>query len=161
MNRRTQDLLDMLYAMVRDAWKLPLGNDKCVVEQEKVMDLLDEIKASLPGELEEAARLVDGRAEFIAAARREAEQMKKSAEEQAARMIDEQEIVRAANARASAMLAEAESKSRELRRVANEYADDALRRTEEAIGEAMEEVRSNRAKFRAVSAAVRKEEDAQ
>ena len=35
--------------------------------------------------------------------------------------------------------------------MANEYTDDALRRTEEAIQQALEEVRESRARFRAVS----------
>ena len=35
--------------------------------------------------------------------------------------------------------------------VANEYTDDALRRTEEAIQMALEEIRESRARFRAVS----------
>jgi len=43
------------------------------------------------------------------------------------------------------------SKSNELRRVANEYADDTLRRTEEAISAALNEVRQSRSRFQAIS----------
>ena len=153
MEQRVNELLDMLYQMVQEAWGLPLGADKCVVERDKVLDLLDEIKAQLPGELEDARRIVASRAEYAANAKREADNIRKNAETYANQLVNQEEITRVARERANAMLAEAENKSTELRRVANEYADDALRRTEEAIGEALNEVRQSRAKFRSVSAA--------
>ena len=46
----------------------------------------------------------------------------------------------------------AEDRSREMYRVANEYTEDALRRTEEAIQMALEEVKQSRVRFRAASA---------
>ena len=153
MEQRVNELLDMLYQMVQEAWGLPLGADKCVVERDKVLDLLDEIKAQLPGELEDARRIVASRAEYASNAKREADNIRKNAETYANQLVNQEEITRVARERANAMLAEAENKSAELRRVANEYADDALRRTEEAIGEALNEVRQSRAKFRSVSAA--------
>ena len=136
------------------AWGLPLGAEKCVIERDKVLDLLDEIKAQFPTELAEAKRLVAARSEFIANAKREAESIRKVAEEHARQMIDEQEIIRSARAKSNEMIATAEAKSSELRRVANEYADDALKRTEEAIEEALNEVRHSRANFRSVSASM-------
>jgi hypothetical protein len=72
------ELIEMLYNMVSDAWGLPLGAEKCVIERDKVLDLLDEIKAQLPTELAEAKRLVNARAEFIANAKKEADTIKKS-----------------------------------------------------------------------------------
>ena len=38
-----EEILTTLYEMVQDAWSLPLGADKCVLERDKVLDLLDEI----------------------------------------------------------------------------------------------------------------------
>ena len=66
-------------------------------------------------------------------------------------MVDEQEIVRASRTRSNELISNADAKSRELRRVANAYADDALRRTEEAITAALDEVRQSRARFRNVT----------
>lgn len=152
MGNSVQELLEMLYTMVSEAWGLPLGAEKCVIERDKVLDLLDEIKAQLPAELAEAKRLVSARSEFVANAKREAESIRKMAEERARQMIDEQEVVKAAKAKSTEMVSMAEARSAELRRVANEYADDALKRTEEAITEALNEVRQSRSKFRNVSA---------
>lgn len=153
MGNGVQELIDMLYSMVKEAWGLPLGAEKCVIERDKVLDLLDEIKAQFPTELAEAKRLVAARNEFIANAKREAESIRKVAEDRARQLVDEQEVVRVAKAKSNSMLTAAETKSVELRKVANEYADDALRRTEEAIAEALDEVRQSRSRFRSVSSA--------
>ena len=49
-----EETITTLYEMVQDAWSLPLGAEKCVVERDKVLDLLDEISNQLPGELKQA-----------------------------------------------------------------------------------------------------------
>lgn len=148
MSTDVNELLDMLYTMISEAWGVPLGNEKCVIERDKALDLLDEVKAQMPAELAEAKRLVAARTDFIANAKREAESIRKVAEEHAKRMVDEQEIYRAAKTRSNEIMMAAETKSNELRRVANDYAEDALRRTEEAIAEALDEVRQSRVRFR-------------
>ena len=39
-----EELITKLYDMVQDARSLPLGADKCIVERDKVLDMLDEIR---------------------------------------------------------------------------------------------------------------------
>ena len=151
MENDVLELIEMLYTMVTEAWGVPLGNEKCIVERDKVLNLLDEMKAQLPTEVAEARRLVNARDEFINNAKREAENIRKAAENHARELVEEQEIVRAAKTRSNEVLSQAESRSRELYRVANEYVDDALRRTEEAINSALSEVRQSRTNFRSVA----------
>ena len=152
MENEVLELIEMLYTMVSEAWGVPLGNEKCIIERDKVLNLLDEIKAQLPVEVAEAKRLVTARDEFIGNAKREAESIRKAAEDKARELVDEQEVVRAAKMRSSELVSTAESRTRELYRVANEYVDDALRRTEEAVGSALDEVRQSRMKFRSAAA---------
>lgn len=148
MANSVQELIEMLYSMVNEAWGLPLGAEKCVIERNKVLDLLDEIKTQLPVEISEAKKLVAVRSEYIANAKREADSIRKVAEEQARRLVDEQEITKVARAKCHDMVASAEKRATELRRVANDYAEDALKRTEEAISDALDEVRQSRIRFR-------------
>lgn len=61
-----EELITKLYDMVQDARSLPLGADKCIVERDKVLDMLDEISNQLPGELKQAKTIVDSRNELIA-----------------------------------------------------------------------------------------------
>jgi len=156
MENNILDLLEMLYTMVSEAWGVPLGNDKCIIERDKFLNIVDEIKAQLPVEVAEAKRLVTARDEFIGSAKREAESIRRSAEERAKELINEQEIVKAAALRSNELIAQAETRTRELYKVANEYVDDALRRTEDAISAALGEVRNSRNQFRSAAAAAQR-----
>lgn len=141
------ELLDILYGMVTEAWGVPLGNDKCIIEREKAVDIINEIKANLPSALAEAKRLVSARDEFIGNAKREAEAMRKSAEEKSKAMIEEQEVVRVARARSAEMISAAEAKSKELRRVAAEYVDEIMKQSEASVGEALAKLQSAHSAF--------------
>jgi hypothetical protein len=150
-NNGILELIEMLYTMISEAWGVPLGNDKCLVDRDKVLDLIEEIKAQLPAEMAEAKRLVSARDEFISNAKREAESVRKMAEERSRKMVEEQEVARQAKAKADELIANAENKSRELRRVANEYVDEALRGAEESVAAALEVVQQSRARFRSAA----------
>ena len=136
------ELLDVLYGMVTEAWSVPLGNDKCIIERDKAVEIINDIKASLPTSLAEAQRLVAARDEFIGNAKREAEALRKSAEEKARVMIEEQEIVRVARAKSAEMIESAEAKSKELRQMASQYVEEIIRQTEESMSAALTNVQN-------------------
>ena len=113
MDNEVMELIDQLYTMVSEAWGVPLGNEKCIVERDQVLEILDEIKPAMPVELSEAKRLVSARDEFINNAKREAEGIRNQAEERARALVDDQEIVRIAKARSNEMLASTQAKADE------------------------------------------------
>lgn len=145
-----EDIISALYDMVQDARALPLGADKCILERDKVLDMLDEIIAQLPVELKQARTIVDSRNELIGQARREAEGLIRQAQEQADRMISEEAIYQEAKRQCQEMVVNTQNRMAELRKVSNDYMDDALRRTEEAIALSLEDVRDTRTKFLAL-----------
>jgi len=151
------ELINTMYDIVRDAYGVPLGNQRCVIERDNFLDLLDELKAQLPGEIEESRKLIAARQEYIAGAKREAESIRRVAEEHARQRVDEQEIIRQAKQMAGEVMSKAEVKSGELKKMANMYADDTLKRTEEAITAALEEVRNSRSRFRSAAGAQMRE----
>ena len=57
-----EELLDMLFEMVDEAKNMPLSSDKCVLERDRALDLIDDIRAQFPVELGEAKMLVASRA---------------------------------------------------------------------------------------------------
>lgn len=152
------ELLDILYGMVTEAWGVPLGNDKCIIEREKAIEIINDIKASLPSSIAEAKRLVSARDEFIGNAKREAEAVRKSAEENARAMVEEQEIVRAARAKSAELIENAEEKANELRRVAAEYVRDIISRSEESMNEALQNLRKVQNAFQMASGTAKTEE---
>ena len=78
------EMLDTLYGMISEAWGVPLGNDKCIIEREKALDIINEIKAAMPSALAEAKRLVAARDEFIGNAKKEAEAARRAEAEKKA-----------------------------------------------------------------------------
>ena len=54
-----EDIIAALYDLVQDARTMPLGADKCIIERDKVLDMLDEINAQLPAELKQSRTIVD------------------------------------------------------------------------------------------------------
>lgn len=146
-----EELLDMLFELIDEAKSVPLSGEKCMVDRDKALDLLDEIRAQFPMELSEAKKLVASRNDYISSAKREAELIRKQAEDHARQMVAEHEILSQARTRANDMMRQAEERSRELRRVANEYCEDALKRTEEAVADAYDEIKQSHARFRAAA----------
>lgn len=145
-----EDIISALYDMVQDARAVPLAADKCIVERDKVLDMLDEIIAQLPVELKQARTIVESRNELIGQARREAEILVRQATEKAEKMITEEAIYQETKRKCQEMVEQTQSRMAQLRKVSNDYMDDALRRTEEAIALSLEDVRDTRAKFMAL-----------
>ena len=82
-NNSTEDIIGTLYDMVQDARSMPLAADKCILERDRVLDLLDEVISRLPAEIKQSRTIVESRNELIAQARREAEGILQKANEQA------------------------------------------------------------------------------
>ena len=144
-----EELLDMLFEMIDEAKNAPLSSDKCVIERDRALDLIDDIRSQFPMELTEARKMMARRAEMEAESKRKAESIVRSAEDRAKQMLASDSIALQAKQRANDMMRQAEERSRELKRSANEYCEDALRRTEEAVAEAYDEIKQSRARFRA------------
>ena len=147
-----QRLLDMLYGMVDEAKSAAFSSEKCIINRDEALDLLDEIRGKLPLELKKAQELLRARDEFVANAKKEVERMLRQAELDAKTIVSESETLQQARQKASEITRRAEERSKELYHVANTYTEDALRRTEEAIQAALDEVKESRIRFRAASA---------
>ena len=159
-------LIDMLYERVEDAKSPALKPNLSMVDRDEVLDLLDELRNQLPVELKRAQELLAGlplkvergnrvfpcsdhSSDVIAAL----ERMMRQADLEAKSKVSDSEVLYAAKEKARKIIADAEDRSRQLCQVANEYAEDALARTEEAVQAALTEVKQSRSAFRAASAA--------
>ena len=148
-----EDIISELFDYIQDAKNMPLASDKCIVERDKVLDMLDEIVSLLPSELKQSRTIVESRNELIGQARREAETIIRQAQLQAQELVDKEAIYQEAKRKCEEMVAATQNKITELRKASNAYMDDALRRTEEAMAQSLNEVRDTRVRFRAVTEA--------
>ena len=124
------ELINRMYDMVQDAKGIPLAGEKCILERDQMLDLLDELRSTLPNDLQAAQDIVAKRNDLLAS---------------------ETEIVVAARKKAKEVQGNAEIQARELRRVANEYCEDTLKRTEEAVALSLDEVRKARQRFKSIA----------
>ena len=152
-NRTTEDIIGALYDMVQDARAVPLAMDKCILERDRVLDILDEVIAQLPAELKQSRTIVESRNELISQARREAEGIIRQAQEQAKQLVTKEAIYIEAKRRAEELAKQAQDRINQIQKAGNAYMDESLRQTEETIANALEEVRQTRMKFHTVTEA--------
>ena len=150
-NNSTEDIIGTVYDMVQDARSMPLAADKCILERDRVLDLLDEIIAQLPAEIKQSRTIVESRNELISQARREAEAMLRQAQDQANELVAKEESYTEARKRSEELGAQTQDRINQIKKAGNEYMEESLRRTEETISQALHEVQDTRMKFLAVT----------
>lgn len=150
-DNRIEELITVLYDMIQDARTVPLSADKCMIERDKALDLLDEISGQMPEEFRQARAIVESRNELVGQARHEAEGIVRQAQAQARAMVTKEAIYEETKHQCEEMVRQAQARIRELKQVSNDYVDDSLRRTEEAIAQALNEIRETRTRFRTVT----------
>ena len=157
-----EELLDMLFEMIDEAKNAAFTSDKCIIERDKALDLLDDLSAQLPSELKQARTIVASRDELIAQARGEAKNVIAAAQDEAAKLVEKeviyQQTVQKCQEMARANMAECEERTRkteetmaQIKAASFGYVDNSLRQTEETILKALGEVRDTRAKFQSIT----------
>lgn len=163
MNNNLEELITALYDMIQDAKSVPLSSDKCIIERDKALDMLDDLSAQLPAELKQARTIVQSREELVSQARREAENIIRNAKAEAEKLIEHEVIYQQTLAKcqemAKANVAECEERVRQteaqmaqIKAASFGYVDNSLRQTEETILKALSEVRDTRSKFQNITA---------
>ena len=128
-----EELLDQIDEMIDKAWGLPLSGGKCLVEADRLRDIVDDIRGNMPSEIRQAHSIVNDRVEIIDTAKREAEGIVRAAEERARALVMQEEVVKQAQQKSSEILLQTQQKCRDMRKGAQEFTEDLLRRTEESL----------------------------
>jgi hypothetical protein len=118
-----------LESLVAAGKKLPLTNN-VVLDQASVLELIDQLRVSVPDEVRQARRITEDAGRITERAREESDAIVARAQEQAAQMLEERELMRAAQIRAAELIEQAQDEAREVRRGADEYAAGVLIRLE-------------------------------
>ena len=113
------EIIDELYEMIQSARSVPRSSDKCMLERERALDILDDIINSLPAELENAKKICDSRNELIGQARREAETLINGARREADELqtrsrADAESRLNSSRTEAENIVASAKAKAQEL-----------------------------------------------
>ena len=124
-----QFLVERLEALVVNARKVPMTS-QIILEQATILDVIDQLRVAIPEEVRQARRINQESDRVLTKARDEAEQIIGAAQEQAALLLQDQSILREAEAKSQQLLDRAQGKSEETMRGADQYAADVLVRLE-------------------------------
>ncbi len=137
------ELLEQLDEILDSGIKIP--GKRTVVEVEKLRAIVDDIRLNIPSEIKQARGIVSDRADIITNAKREADGIIRNAEEHAKAMVAQEEITKMAQEKAAEIIATAQGKSRNMRKAAQDFVDDIMRRADEDLTANLAEVRKTRA----------------
>lgn len=142
---KVDELILQLQNLIGEAKSMPFSGGKVMVNSDEVYDIIDQIQDSMPAEVRQAKNIVADRKQILAEANRESENIIRAAEERKKAMLNQNELVREAQAKAKEILDDAKQKSAEIRKAANVYVDSIMKRTEESLTEQLGEVKKTRA----------------
>lgn len=136
-------LLDTLKDMLENSKNVPFSQ-KCIVNKDDALDIIDEIIAKMPDELKQAKWVKEERQRIMADAEAEAQTLIKNAEAKIVKMIDDNVITKQALAQKEEIIENANKISKEISVGTRDYADEVLGKLEEFLEHTMEVVRQNR-----------------
>ncbi|HBK53014.1 MAG TPA: hypothetical protein DDZ44_03635 [Syntrophomonas wolfei] len=141
-------ILDEMEQMVKNSKKVPLMNDKDLIESPRFLDRLDRIRAILPEDLETARLLLSEKERIVKDACAEAETVMEQSRDRVARMVDDNEITRNAMKVAEDIIAKAEQVAQDIRRDADDYADGLLSHMEIVLQKGLDAVQQGKEALR-------------
>lgn len=141
-NKTIEQLLSSIAALVGDARGSLFGQDRCMVDRDQLLSLVDTLQTQLPKEIEEAQTIIDNCSALktnakkeAAETRKEADRVLKEAEERAAKLIEETTIVAEAKQREQEILQQTEAQRAQLIAGAVQYADRIMEDAEKTVRE--------------------------
>ena len=134
-------MLEALEELLEEGMSVPLSGGKRVVDIDEARDIIDDIRINMPQEILQAKAIVQDKAQIMAKAAKEAEEIVRKAEERAAHLVDSEEIVRKATAKAKEIEQAAQSQATQLKTTVTQYCDNLLTQTQEQLKKSFDEVK--------------------
>ena len=131
---KVDDLILDLQNLVDNARPVPLSG----------FEIIAQIQDAMPAEVRQAKNIVADRKQILNEANSEAENIIRAAEERKKIMLNQNELVREAQAKAKEIVDDAKAKSAEIRKAANVYADGILKRAEESLSTQLTDIKKTR-----------------
>jgi hypothetical protein len=131
-------LIDRLEELVAEARRMPIGQG-VVIDRRRVLELIDQMRSTVPWEIKEAAEISAARDSILEEARRESEGIIHRAELTAQAKVDESQILRQTEAQAQEITRQAEASAQEMLDDAASQVRARLAQAEQAANNQMDE----------------------
>lgn len=127
-----QHIVDRLEQALNESTRIPMSAF-LLVNEEKVYNLLDQMRVAVPEEIKRANRVEAEKDRILAQAKEEAERIRELARQEAGELVKRDAIVSAAQHRAENIIERARRDTEALRQDADVYIMDVLNRLEEDL----------------------------
>jgi predicted nucleic acid-binding Zn-ribbon protein len=131
--------MQQLEELIMEAKSMPLSTS-VLINREEALELIQEMRASLPEEIKQARWVVKDREQLLTKARKDAEGVIQQALEEQHRMASQEEVVKTSIREAERVLDEARSDARQIRHEAEDYMDQKLAAFEATITKTLEQL---------------------
>ncbi|MGA0883372.1 MAG: hypothetical protein ACO3Q1_01695 [Candidatus Nanopelagicales bacterium] len=141
------EIIENLMQQVKEARSVPLSRDGALVNRQDFIELLEQLRAQLPDDVQVANEILEAKESVIDEGRRTAEALIDKAKDQARRLISEHSILAQAQREAQGLLQMAEVEVEKMRLETNKYIDARLANFEVALHKTLDAVKRGREKM--------------
>jgi F0F1-type ATP synthase membrane subunit b/b' len=131
-------LIDRLEELVAEARRMPIGQG-VVIDRRRVLELVDQMRSTVPWEVKEANQIVAERDAILEEARREGEGIIERAANEANERLNDTAIMMTAEREAQALRQRAEDRAQQILDEAQDQAAARIRQAEQAAANQMDE----------------------
>ena len=113
-------LVDRLEELFNESRSVPFTHS-VMVDEERILDIIDQMRVSIPEEIKKAQQLLAQRDRILAQAKEEADRTIAIAQEKSRQMVERDSIVEAARGRANEIIDSVQADNERTKREADEY----------------------------------------
>jgi len=134
-------LVDRLEELFNESKSVPLTR-KVMVDEERMLDLIDQMRLAIPEEIKNSQQIINQKDRILAQANEEARRTTELGKDQAAKLVERDEIVEKARIMAENIIERAKEETKQIKREADGYAIDSLEHLEMELGKILMQVRN-------------------
>ena len=134
-------LVDRLEELFNESRPIPLTHN-VIVDEDKFLDIIDQMRTSIPEEVKKAQQLSSQKDRVMAQAQEEANRTLQLAREKADTLVEKEGLVQDAKRRAEQILQQARLEAENVKAGSDQYAMDSLKNIEAELERLMTQVRN-------------------
>jgi cell division septum initiation protein DivIVA len=134
-----QHLVDRLEDLVDEGRHMPMSK-YTLIDEERALEIIDQMRISIPEEIEKAARILAQRDRVLSQAHEEAARIVQNAREKSDRLIEDDVNVQAARSHAANVIEQARQDAEQITREADAYALRVFETLKGRLGKLMNDI---------------------
>jgi len=145
---KIEEILTAMEDLLEDAWNLPMSGGKRVVDTSEMLELITDLRNSMPEEIRLSNEIINKRDRIILQGREETDLTVQAARAKAEKLVSQEAVYREAQQKAQEIVAQAQLNAKEMKNATVEYCDSILSRTTESLNKSAQAIEETRKSIR-------------